>query len=241
MPSLVPLWRKIQRENFTSLANLKKFLELTPQQCEALAERSAFPLNLPKRLAEKIEKGRIDDPLFLQFVPLKKELETTPAFTADAVGDLLAIRAPKYLQKYASRVLLLPTGACAMHCRYCFRQHYPYSPLQTGWEEEVNLVRQDLSLREVILSGGDPLSLNQKPLRALIEALDSIPHLQRIRFHTRFPIGIPERIDAEFLSLLASCSKQIWFVTHVNHPRELDQEVLHALKTIQKLGIPVLN
>jgi EF-P beta-lysylation protein EpmB len=241
MTTSLPLWRKIQRDNFTSLEKLCAYLELLPTQVAQLTENKHFPLNLPLRLAQKIEKKNLHDPLFKQFIPLQAETVRSPCFTKDPVGDCKAANSPKYLKKYAGRVLLMPTGACAMHCRYCFRQNYPYASLQTGLEQELDWIAADLSIKEVILSGGDPLSLNHPQLQELLDRLCAIAHVERIRFHTRFPIGIPERIDTDLLSLFAACSKQIWLVIHCNHPRELDCEVLSSLKKVQKLGIPVLN
>ncbi len=241
MSDQIPLWRKIQRENFTSLEKLSAFLELSPEQLSELSDSQHFPLNVPFRLAAKMEKGNLNDPLFRQFVPLKAENEAATCFVKDPVGDCDAAHSPKYLKKYASRVLLVTTGACAMNCRFCFRQNYPYAPFQTGLSQEIAWIAQDPSIKEVILSGGDPLSLSNDALKEILGGLDQIPHLERIRFHTRFPIGIPERIDEGFLSLLEASSKQIWFIIHTNHPRELDTDILTALKKIQKLAIPVLS
>ena len=128
-----------------------------------------------------------------------------------------------------------------MHCRYCFRQHYDYETQDKLFTEELQQIAQEPSLTEILLSGGDPLSLSNAQLGHLLGKLQEIPHLKRIRFHTRFPIGIPERIDAEFLELLASCSKQVIFVIHCNHPNEFDNEILESLKKVGKLGIPLLS
>lgn len=241
MNSSSPVWRKIQRENFTSLEDLCSFLQLDPSQKEELANLKSFPLNLPRRLAEKIQKKRIDDPILRQFVPFKINPSEDHRFVKDPVGDANARTAPKCLHKYSSRALLVTTGACAMHCRYCFRQNFEYAPLKAGFAEELGYLRKNPTLKEVILSGGDPLSLSNRDLWELLSSLSTISHLKRLRFHTRFPIGIPERIDAEFLSILGNISLQTWFVIHTNHPLELDAEVLIALKRIQKLGVPVLN
>lgn len=234
-------WRQIQRENFTSLGKLCDFLNLDLTQREKLIEKSSFPLNLPKRLAEKITKGTLDDPILKQFVPFKEELQHHPEFLKDPVGDCQAQVTSKALHKYQGRMLLTTTGACAMHCRYCFRKNFDYAPFSEGYEAELTYIRNDKSLREVILSGGDPLSLSNQVLGNLLEQISHIPHIKRIRFHTRFPIGIPERIDDEFLTLLKNSPLQICFVIHCNHPNELDAEILNALKRIQCLGIPVLN
>src|ERR1700722_846358 len=241
MSPTLPLWRKIQRENFISLEKLCSFLELNETQKAQLAYKNSFPLNLPRRLAEKIEKSTLDDPILRQFVPFKEEAEKSDSFVKDPVGDCQATLSPKCLQKYDGRVLLLTSRACAMHCRYCFRQNYAYPPLQTGFAPELKLIQQDTTLKEVILSGGDPLSISNSQLKELFGGLATIEHLKRIRFHTRFPIGIPERIDEEFLHILEESPLQVWFVIHCNHPRELDHDILSALKKIQKLAIPVLN
>ncbi|MFI5333617.1 MAG: KamA family radical SAM protein, partial [Chlamydiales bacterium] len=143
--------------------------------------------------------------------------------------------------KYEGRALLLTTAACAMNCRFCFRRNFDYQENESFFEQELQAIEKNTSLSEIILSGGDPLSLSDEKLDALLEKLAKIPHLKRLRFHTRFPIGIPERIDTSFLDLLKRSHLQIFFVIHCNHPNELDEDIFAALKEIQKLGIPVLN
>ena len=128
-----------------------------------------------------------------------------------------------------------------MHCRYCFRQNFAYEKETLDFRKELEELAQDPSLTDIILSGGDPLSLSHLTLERLIKDLDAIPHLKKLRFHTRFPMGIPERIDEAFLNLLTHIRMQTIFIIHCNHPNELDEDVLAALKKIQKLGIPVLN
>ncbi|MCC5831654.1 MAG: KamA family radical SAM protein [Chlamydiales bacterium] len=192
------------------------------------------------RLARKIEKGNREDPILKQFAPHPEEALQNTLYSADPVGDQQSRCAPKSLKKYDRRILLLTTQACAMHCRYCFRQNFAYAK-QKEFALELDQIKADNDLREVILSGGDPLSLSDRVLKELVKELSFIPHLKRLRFHTRFPIGIPERITQEFLKILSDCPLQTWFVIHCNHPRELDSDVLAALKSIQRLGIPVLN
>lgn len=234
-------WRKIQRTNFTSLDDLSSYLELEESNRQLLLKKSAFILNLPRRLASKIQKNCLTDPILKQFVPTLEEEKKTLGFLSDPVGDTLVQCSPKLLHKYKGRALLVSTGACAMHCRYCFRKNYPYETENKTYEKELDLLRQDDSVEEIILSGGDPLSLSTESLHNLLAQLQMIPHIKRVRFHTRFPIGIPERIDEEFLDCLKAFSFQYWFVVHVNHPLELDEDVLQSLGKIQKLGIPVLN
>ncbi|HSX12953.1 MAG TPA: KamA family radical SAM protein [Chlamydiales bacterium] len=233
------IWRQIQRENFTSLSSLLKFLEI--EEKSQFDTDPKFVLNLPKRLAEKIKKNTLNDPILRQFVPLIDEKVVAPGFVMDPVGDKTFCKTGKILQKYRGRALILTTSACAMHCRFCFRQNFPYETKATSFDEEIAFLKNDPTIEEVILSGGDPLSLSDQSLSNLFHRLDAIPHIQRIRFHTRFPIGIPERIDDSFLNILANSQKAIYFVIHCNHTLELDEDVIASLKKIQKLGIPVLS
>ncbi len=232
-------WKVILRENIRDFKTLFTFLELSETQVNQLDLDPHFPLNIPLRLAKKIPKGCIEGPIFKQFIPSIEE-KTSPAhFNLDPVGDLNAQKTPCLLKKYASRVLLLPTQVCAMHCRYCFRQHFDYqkSP-QHALIEELKFIEKDESISEVILSGGDPLSLSDRSLEDLIRRLNSIAHLKRLRFHSRFPIGIPERIDENFLHVLSLSRLQIYFVIHSNHAIELDDDVITALN---KMKVPLLN
>ncbi len=234
------MWKSILKSNFTNLNKLSDFLELSLENRKKLTH-SNFVLNLPLRLAAKIQKNNLNDPIFRQFVPLMEENEADPSFIKDPLAESSFKQEGKLLSKYPTRSLIITTSACAMHCRYCFRRAFPYETDRKDFAPEIERLRQDASLEEVILSGGDPLSLPNERLKALFNDLNSIEHLKRIRFHTRFPIGIPERIDEEFLDILKNSHKQIWFVIHCNHPSELDEDVLSALKSLQKLGIPVLN
>lgn len=238
----VPLWRKIQRNNFTCIKELSDFLKLDKLQASTIATRRPFPLNLPLRLAEKIEKGNLKDPIFKQFIPTFEEIREVKGFTADPVGDLQSKKESKLLHKYNGRALLVCTSACAMHCRYCFRQNFPYEKhTESPFDKEIQLLQEDSSISEVLLSGGDPLSLSNAVLSKLIRRLEEIPHLQRLRFHSRFPIGIPERIDEELIEILSATRFQVVFVIHCNHANELDSDNLQSLQKLQKLGIPVLN
>lgn len=239
--SPIAAWKQVLRQNFTDFSKLADFLELTPEQRHCFIARPRFALNLPMRLANKIAKGTLDDPLLKQFLPSISENQVDASFVDDPVGDQLCRKSSKLIHKYQGRVLLVCTSACAMHCRYCFRQHFDYNVTDKLFEEELKLIAADSSINEVILSGGDPLSLDDRILSNLLQNIARIPHIRKIRFHTRFPIGIPERIDAAFLNMLKNIPLQFWFIVHSNHARELDSEVLSALKEIQKLGIPVLN
>ena len=227
-------WRYIQKKNFTKISNLGLYLGLN------LSYRSKFPLNLPLRLAQKIEKKNINDPILKQFLPSHNEDIPSDIFHKDPVKDNLFQITPQMLQKYHGRVLLLPTSACAMHCRYCFRQNYPYHS-EGDFQKELDTIKNDLTIHEVILSGGDPLSLSDTRLENLVKDLEKIPHIKIIRFHTRFPIGIPERICESFTKILEQSRFQFIFIIHVNHAKELDNVVFNSLKKLQTLGIPILS
>jgi EF-P beta-lysylation protein EpmB len=234
-------WQLLLRQNFTRWERLADFLELNAIQRENILERSHFTLNLPLRLAQKIVKRTLDDPILRQFLPTKQETQLIEGFTLDPVGDNKCRVASKLLHKYKSRVLLVCTSACAMHCRYCFRQQFDYNVKDNTFIEELKLISADDSISEVILSGGDPLSLSDAILGKLLDNISAIPHIKRIRFHTRFPIGIPERINASFLGILQKVKCQIWFILHSNHSLELDEDVLSKMKLLQKQGVVLLN
>lgn len=233
-------WRAVLRKNFTRVEALADFLELSASQREQLVLRPEFPIQVPLRIAQKMAKRTLDDPIVRQFLPLKEELHDHPGYVLDPVCDTSFQHGGKLLHKYEGRVLLVSTSACAMHCRYCFRQNFDYD-VSKSFEEELAQIEQDLSVHEVILSGGDPLSLSDEVLETVLTRLSKMPHIKRIRFHTRFPIGIPERIDDEFLQLIGSLPQQVYFVIHCNHPLELDQEVLDRINLLQRLGCMILN
>ncbi|MEX1013461.1 MAG: KamA family radical SAM protein [Waddliaceae bacterium] len=234
-------WQSILKSNFRDWKSLADFLQLNEEQTEKILKQSRFPLNLPRRLAEKIEKSTLDDPIFKQFVPMQNETVPSLKFVKEPVQDSQFCKSPKLLHKYEGRALILATSACAMHCRYCFRQNFPYESKVKGFEKEIEEVRSNPTITEIILSGGDPLSLSNRALDLLFNDLSSISHLKRIRFHTRFPIGIPERIDDGFLKILEATKLQVWFVLHINHVNELDDEIFSYLKELQKKGVVLLN
>ncbi len=236
-----PKWRLIQKENFTSIHALLDYLNFSEENRKLVHDRPPFVLNLPRRLAAKIAKNTPEDPLFRQFIPLLDETIIKPGFIPDALQETTFLEGKKLFHKYHNRALLLVTGACAMHCRYCFRQHFAYDTQTLGYDAELSYVKQNPSISELILSGGDPLSLSNESLKNLLLSISQIPHILRIRFHTRFPLGIPERIDNEFLEILATIPQQLFVVIHCNHPKELDIDVKQALKKIMLLGIVVLN
>lgn len=234
------VWLKIRRTNITCLDRLIDFLQLAPPLRKKLLKGSSFPLNLPLHIAHKIEKNTLDDPLLRQFVPLVEEAVETKGFGCDPVSESHYRLSPNLLSKYSTRALLITSQVCGKHCRYCFRRHFPYTSGRVTFEKELELITGDPTLSEVILSGGDPLSLPNKQLGELIGKLEKIPHIKRLRFHSRLPIGIPERIDEGFLRIVNECSLQSVFVFQCNHVKELDAKVLASMEQLQRCGIPIL-
>lgn len=210
------------------------------------ARRAAtlFPLMVPHSFLERMEPGNPHDPLLLQVLPLGAEESSPSDFTTDAVGDQFARRAPGLLHKYNGRALLIATGACAVHCRYCFRRHYPYGDdpkLLSDWEPAFEILRQDDSIHEIILSGGDPLMLTDGRLLQLCDQLQAISHLKRLRIHSRLPIVLPERVTSPLLDILTAGPMTPIVVVHANHPRELTGTCGPALKRLIEAGCTVLN
>ena len=208
----VPVWKQILKTNFKQLPDLLDFLSIDEDKRIGLSIPKNFPLNVPLRLAKKMAKNDLSDPLFLQFVsPYTSTSNTLPMLTfEDPVEDKAFQKTPRLLHKYSGRVLLLASSACPIHCRYCFRQNFNYA--HTSFDQEIAYITASPSIFEIILSGGDPLSLDNDKLKELLLALNAIPHLKIIRFHTRFPISIPERVDADLCKLLASLSKTLSLV-----------------------------
>ena len=212
----------------------------------APAEKAAagFPLFAPREFIARMEVGNPHDPLLRQVLPFGEELVDRKGFTSDPVGDLAAQTAPGMLHKYHGRALLVTTGACAVHCRYCFRRSYPYSDgprSLADWQPALDAIADDESIEEVLLSGGDPLTIVDSQLAALVERLEEIEHVKRLRIHTRLPIVIPQRVNDELLSWLKSTRLTPVFVVHANHSQEIDDAVAHSLARLIDAGIPVLN
>jgi EF-P beta-lysylation protein EpmB len=218
-----------------------------PEDLRPPARRGAelFGLMVPRSLLARMRPGDPADPLLRQVLPLAAEFDQPPGFSIDAVGDEAARRAPGLLHKYAGRALLIATGSCAVHCRYCFRRHYPYGeePRRlVDWEPALKVIAGDPSLQEIILSGGDPLMLTDRRLEELIGRLAQIPHLRRLRVHSRLPIVLPDRVTDELIELLTSQPTLTpIMVVHANHPAEVVADCADALSRLVRSGITTLN
>lgn len=208
------------------------------------AAAEQFPLRLTRDWLARIRAGDSADPLLRQIWPAPEELDSPADYTSDPVGDHAARVLPGVLQKYRGRALLVTSGACAIHCRYCFRRAYPYSDAQLSQAREqaaLTWIAEAQELEEVILSGGDPLMLGDRRLGSLMVRLAAIPHLRRLRIHTRLPVVLPARITTALTELLGSLRPRVVVVIHANHPREIDPAVGTALTRLGEAGIILLN
>ena len=211
---------------------------------ELAAEAGTFRVLVPRSYVARMRPGDPHDPLLRQVLPVASEHTPADGFVADPVGDLAAERRPGLLHKYDGRVLLVLAGACAVNCRYCFRRHFPYESSTAGpreWQPALDAIAADESITEVILSGGDPLMLDDALLVEFTDAIERIAHVRRLRFHTRLPIVIPERVTDALSSMLSNCRLQTVVVLHANHANELDAKVASVVARLARVGSLLLN
>ncbi len=245
LPAQPRRWQQLWRESITDPLELLALLGLGDHAASLLpGADTGFPLRVPRGFAARMRHGDPADPLLLQVLPQAAELGEVPGFSRDAVGDLAARAASGVLHKYDGRALLVATGSCAINCRYCFRRHFPYAEETAAanhWQLALDHLRGDPSITEVLLSGGDPLSLSTPKLAELGAALAAIPHVRRLRIHTRLPVVLPERVDTEFCEWLAALPLQKVVVLHANHPAEIDGDVETACTRLRGTGATLLN
>ena len=245
LPSQTESWQQSLANVIRDPQQLFELLELDLSQLPAaIAAAQDFPLKVPRGFAAKMEKGNWHDPLLKQVLPLGQELDYQPGFTKDPLEEAASNPCPGLIHKYHGRVLLIVSGGCAINCRYCFRRHFPYqdnNPSRAQWQQSLQYIADDTSIKEVILSGGDPLVASDRQLAELVEQIADIPHVSRLRVHSRLPIVIPQRITDDCLAWLTGSRLQAVMVIHCNHPNELDSEVGTALEKMANAGITLLN
>ena len=238
-------WQSEMAEAVRDPAELVALLELDSRWLEPARRAAAvFPLRVPRGFLARMQKGDPWDPLLRQVLPLGEELLEVSGYSKDPVGDMPSIAAKGLLHKYQGRVLLIATGACGVHCRYCFRRHFPYADetaRSDDWREALDYLRADASVNEVILSGGDPLTLSDERLAAFVQAVEGIPHIKRLRIHTRQPVVLPSRVDESLLAWLTACRLQKVVVLHMNHGREMDAALKQACTRLKDAGALLLN
>lgn len=243
-------WRQLLSASTLSLAELLSQLELKYDDfIHTLNGRLDidplhFPIRAPSPFIARMLKGDVNDPLLRQVLPLQKENDLMPGYTDDPLEEKNYNVAPGLIHKYSSRALLIVTQACAIHCRYCFRRHFPYEdnrPARQAWQQALNYLRVNPHINEIILSGGDPLAASNKQLLWLTEQLATISHIKTLRIHSRLPVVLPQRVDGEFIAWLKSWHGHKVVVIHSNHANEIDSHVQCAIKNIASTGATVLN
>lgn len=238
-------WQQQLAQAITDPLELLSLLSLNASDFPMSQQASEhFQLKLPRAYVNKIEPGNPHDPLLLQVMATAAELNSHDDYYTDPVGDLAAMPVAGLLHKYHGRVLLITTGACAIHCRYCFRRHFPYSDNHSAknqWQESLTYIQQNTDISEVILSGGDPLILSDSKLKQLISQLEAIDHVRTLRIHSRIPVSLPSRITDQLITTLISSKLQICMVIHANHANEIMTEEQSALRHLHQAGITLLN
>ena len=238
-------WQEILSQSVTNAQELLDILGLDQTLLPgAMAASQQFQLRVPHTYIARIRKGDPNDPLLRQVLPISEEMVIAPGFSFDPLGEKPKNSHRGILHKYRGRLLLMPTQLCGVNCRFCFRRHFPYEDNTLNREEWLSAfeyIRSDSSVTEVILSGGDPLAINDKRLAWVTEELAKIPHLGRLRIHTRLPVAIPQRITEEFLDWFTGTRLQPVMVIHCNHPDEIDDDVADAMKLLRNRGVQLLN
>jgi len=237
-------WKKDLASAISDPRKLLFILDLPETTFQAdFAARQLFPMRVPQSFVDRMEKGNPKDPLFLQVMPKQQEFIQKAGFIKDPLDEHESV-VPGLLHKYTNRVLFIVRGGCAINCRYCFRRHFPYQDNSNNkheWQQAIDYIRSKPEIIEVIFSGGDPLMANDEQLGWLVAQLEQIPHLKRLRIHTRLPVVMPSRVTDEFVTLLKQSSLRCSVVLHINHPNELAAELPTALAKLTTAGITLYN
>lgn len=239
----VNVWQNEIKTLITDPNTLLNLLELDTKDLSFNINRQ-FPLRVPHSFVQKMRKGDPHDPLLLQVLVQPIESLSTEGFSNDPLQEKIQQPLPGLIQKFNHRILITLTGSCAIHCRYCFRRHFPYQDNpSTGkhWSKLFEYIQKNNHLNEVIFSGGDPLMCQNHQIKKAISDLNSLKHIRVIRFHTRLPVVIPNRIDNELLTILHESTTPITMVYHINHPNECCKLLKKNVKQLNAIGINVFN
>lgn len=238
-------WQRQLAQAISNTDELLAALNIPPQQrMTQVTGCGDFPLRVTRHYLDKIRPGDLQDPLLLQVLVRAREFDAVPGYQHDPVGDLASVKAPGLLHKYHGRALLITTAACAIHCRYCFRRHFPYTdhqPRQSEWDERISYLRRHKDIREIILSGGDPLMLSDDKLDEILQRLESVPRLQYCRIHSRLPTLVTGRFTDQLLQRMAASRLQFILVTHINHAHEINASDSRMFDALHQAGIQLLN
>jgi EF-P beta-lysylation protein EpmB len=237
-------WQQQVKQAIRDPEHLVRALDLPPEVIDQTQACGPFPLFVPVPYLSRIERGNPNDPLLRQVLPVVDENRSVAGYHLDPLSESSFSAEPGLLRKYNGRALIIATGACAIHCRYCFRRHFPYQEsavFEDRWRTAIRSIASDDSIEEVILSGGDPLTLVDRQLSRLTHDLEQIPHLRRLRIHSRLPIVIPSRITSGLMAMLSRSRLKGVVVVHANHANEIDADVGRALLDLHCAGTIVLN
>jgi len=241
---LHPCWQKELANVVTNPKHLLELLEIDPEIYQQHFDaRKLFPVRVPRTFIAKMKKGDIKDPLLKQVMPLSDEFINVDGFSADPLQEHNTV-ATGLLHKYKHRVLLIVKAGCAINCRYCFRRHFPYqdnSPNKARWQQALDYIQQHNEINEVIFSGGDPLMANDIHLLWLINQLEEISHIKRLRIHTRLPVVIPQRITRSLVTMLKNTRLKSTIVFHINHANEVNEFFNQAIEPLTTAKIPLFN
>lgn len=238
-------WLQQLADVITDPGELLSILSLNeyPHLQQGSGARRLFPLRVPRAFVARMQPGNPSDPLLLQVLTAREEFIVAPGFTNDPLDEQRSV-VPGLLHKYRNRALLLVKGGCAVNCRYCFRRHFPYQDNQgnkANWQQALDYIHQHPELDEIIFSGGDPLMAKDHELSWLLDELEKIKHIRRLRIHTRLPVVIPARITAALCQRLEKSQLQVLMVTHINHANEIDQPLRGSMAQLKRAGVTLLN
>lgn len=237
-------WQKELSNVVTDPKKLLQMLEIDSHDyLQHFSARRLFPVRVPQPFISRMKKGDFNDPLLKQVMPMSDEFINTEGYSTDPLEEHDTV-AEGLLHKYKHRVLMIIKSGCAVNCRYCFRRHFPYSensPNKVRWQPALKYIADNPEVNEVIFSGGDPLMANDEHLEWLIEQLEPIKHVTRLRIHTRLPVVIPQRITTSLVDMLSQTRLKTTMVLHINHPNEIDANVKQALEKLRVARIPLFN
>jgi EF-P beta-lysylation protein EpmB len=237
-------WQKEIAMSFSDPVLLLKYLELPLENfTDDIKARQLFPMRVPRPFAARMQTGTPFDPLFMQVFTSRKEFEPAQGFSTDPLQEQ-DNKQSGILHKYQNRLLLLVRGGCAVNCRYCFRRHFPYSDNHLNkqqWQQALNYIIANPQIDEVIYSGGDPLMAKDDFLAWLTTQIEAIPHIKRLRIHTRLPVVIPSRITTELITWFTQTRLKPVMVLHVNHANEIDAGLAKSMQKLRQAGVTLLN
>lgn len=237
-------WQKELANVITDPKILLEMVDISPEKYQQhFAARKLFPVRVPRPLIARIKKGDINDPVLAQVMPKDAEFLRTNGYSEDPLEEH-DTAAPGLLHKYKNRVLMVVKSGCAVNCRYCFRRHFPYednSPNKIRWQQALTYISDNNEINEVIFSGGDPLMASDEHLNWLVKEIEKIPHVKRLRIHTRLPIVIPQRITPALVRLLDHTRLKVAIVFHINHANEISKDVDEAIEPLRTARIPLFN